>query len=99
MVISLGKTCDLAQWLIFILFSASFSTPVTKIYPIRNRGASRTRIFKMELFVAKVNDMQSLTFVTKSSILLYAIALDTPLRKIYAHFFRVTLITDTAKYK
>ena len=30
------------QGLIFILFGPSFSTSVTKLYPIRNRGVSRT---------------------------------------------------------
>ena len=70
------------QGFIFILFGSSFSTYVTKLYPIRNRGVSRTTAkSKMEVFVKKVNGFQLLTFVTKSFILDFAIVLDTTLRK------------------
>ena len=41
---------------IFILFDASFSLSVTKLYPIRNRDVSTTTEKSwIELFVAKVN--------------------------------------------
>ena len=44
------------------------------------RGGSRTAaIFKMELFVIVVNGFQTLTIITKSSILDFAAALDPPL--------------------
>ena len=55
---SLWKTFFI-QWLIFILFGASFPTSVTKLYPKRNRGESRsTAKSKMELFVKKINGFQ-----------------------------------------
>ena len=51
---------------------------------IVDRGVSRTTAkSKMEFFVTKVNDFQPLTFVTKSSILDFAIVLDMPLSTIH----------------
>ena len=62
----------------FILFGASFSTSVTKLYPIQNRDVIRTTTkSKMELFVTKVNGFQPLTSVTKSSTLDFAVVLDS----------------------
>ena len=70
------------QWVIFIHLVLLFSASVTKLYPKQNRGVFRTTTkFKTELFAAKVNDIQSLTFVTKNSILDFEVVLDTPLRK------------------
>ena len=87
------------QGFIFILFGSSFSTYVTKLYPIRNRGVSRTTAkSKMEVFVKKVNGFQLLTFATKSFILDFAIVLDTTLRKELFPFL-LSRQTDTSKYK
>ena len=80
----IGKSLwkNLIQWVIFIHLVLLFSASVTKLYPKQNRGVFRTTTkFKMELFAAKVNDIQSLTFVTKNSILDFEVVLDTPLRK------------------
>ena len=47
---------------------------------IVDRGISRTIAkSKVELFVTIVNGWKSLTFVTKNSILDFAVVLDTPL--------------------
>ena len=79
---------------IFILFGASFSISVTKLYPIRNRGISGTAAkSRMVLFVTKANGFQLLS---QSSILDFAVALDMPLRK-YSRFFCLRQ-TDTSKY-
>ena len=54
------KGCEkLSLCSIFILFGASFSTSVAKLYPIRNRDISTTTAkSQMELFVKKVNDFR-----------------------------------------
>ena len=79
MVKFMDKACEkqmVIQWLIFILFGASFSTSVNKLYLIRNRGVSRTHAkSKMD------NGFQPLTFAAKSSILDFVVVLDTPMRR------------------
>ena len=51
------KSCEkFSLYSVFILFGASFSTSVTKLYPRRNRDVSTTTAKSwMELFVTNVN--------------------------------------------
>ena len=56
------------------------------------RGGSRTAAtFKMERFVIIVNGFQSLTIITKRSILDVAAVLDPHLKILYIEIFQVTI--------
>ena len=88
---SLWKTFFI-QWLIFILFDASFSTSVTKLYPTRNRGISRTYPkSKMEFFVTKLNGFQlEVLHLLQLSCLLFSTLIFSLSINIFRYFSKLT---------